>query len=294
VVELAWIAAFATALCFGVSAIFEDHAAKQPQLGNEPGRSSLLLVVTRVPYLLGMVLSLVGWGLSLLALQRLPLFAVQAIAASSIGVVVIIHRVLSGEPVPRRQLILLLALGVGLVLLAVSAKPGEPGPVSTTFDIGIWIGVAVVAALGLAATRLAGDQASSVLGAISGLAYGGTALCARALETDHTLRSLLVNSLTFALVPFAILGVSTFAAALQRGSVTVAAATQHAAMTVVPSAIGLLFLGDHARAGLAVVAWIGFIVTVGSVLLLTMVRPPASETSTDSNESSAQVAQSPS
>ena len=37
-------------------------------------------------------LSLIGWGLSLVALQSLPLFAVQAVGASSIGVVVVLDR----------------------------------------------------------------------------------------------------------------------------------------------------------------------------------------------------------
>jgi hypothetical protein len=154
----------------------------------------VLQVVRRVPYLLGMALSLVGWVLSLLALQRFPLFAVQAIGASSIGVVVVLHRLLTHEPVPRSQGVLLGVLGVGLGALAAAAEPGEPRPVSVGFDVAIWIGVGLVGALGFAAMRAKGGRASALLGTVSGLAYGGTALCARALETDRTLRGLLLNS----------------------------------------------------------------------------------------------------
>jgi hypothetical protein len=115
-----------------------------------------------------------------------------------------------------------------------------------------------------------------VLG-VSGLAYGGTSLCARALETDRTLRGLILNSLTIALVPFAALGIGLFATALQRGAVGVVAATQHATMTVVPAAVGLVVLGDHARPGFVPIAWVGFVLTVGAVLALTMVQtnPPS-------------------
>jgi hypothetical protein len=271
--ELAWVAAFATALCFGFSAILEDHAAKQRSALPSDAPASVMSVVTRMPYILGMVLSLVGWVLSLLALQRLPLFAVQAIGASSIGVVVLVQRTMTGKPVPRRQALLLVALGLGLVALAVSAKPSEPESVSVWFDVAIWIGVGVVALLGLLAFRAKGDRGSALLGGVSGLAYGGTALCARALEADHTLRSVLLNSLTIALLPFAVTGIAFFAAALQRGSVAVATATQHAAMTIVPAAVGLLILGDHARDGFVPVAVLGFVLTVASVLALTLLRP---------------------
>lgn len=269
---LAWIAAFATALCFGVSAIFEDRAAKQTPTDDLSGARSILKVTTRLPYLIGMALSLVGWALSLLALQRLPLFAVQAIGASSIGVVVILHWALTREPVPRQEGVLLITLGAGLIALAVAAEPGGPSSVSKWFGVAIWIGIGVVALFGLLAMRMTGDRGSALLGGISGLAYGGTALCARALETDHTLRGLVLNPLIVALLPLAGLGISFFAAALQRGSVAVAAACQHATMTVVPAAVGLIFLGDEARAGLAPLAAAGFLLTVGSVLGLTFVK----------------------
>lgn len=273
--ELAWLAAFGTALCFGVSALLEDVAAKRtPPSAGDAGRS-VLTVATRLPYLAGMLLSLGGWMLSLLALQRLPLFAVQAVGASSIGLVVIAHRLQTRVPTPRQEAVLLVALGAGLVALAVSAEPDEPQSVSWVFDLGMWIGVAVVVVLTVVALRVGGPRASAMLGAISGLAYGGTALCARALQTDHTLRGLLLDPLTIALVPFAAVGITCFALALQRGSVSVATATQHASMTVVPSAVGLLVLGDHARPGFIPLAVAGFLLTVGSVLALTMIRPAA-------------------
>ena len=157
---LAWIAAFATALCFGVSAILEDRAAKQTPTDDLSTTKSVLAVTTRLPYLLGMGLSLFGWMLSLLALQRLPLFAVQAVGASSIGVVVVLHWALTREPVPRRQAILLITLGAGLIALAASAKPGGPKPVSGWFDVAIWIGIVCIGLIGALAMRTQGDRGS--------------------------------------------------------------------------------------------------------------------------------------
>ena len=270
---LAWIAAFATSLCFGVSAIFEDRAAKETPTLELSGPRSVLKVTTRLPYLIGMGLGLIGWVLSLLALQRLPIYAVQAVLASSIGVVVVLHWALTREPVPRRQAILLLTLGAGLIALAVSAKPGGPSSVAAWFDLAIWIGVGVITLLGALAARTQGDRGSALLGAVSGLAYGGLALCARALETDHTVRGLLLSPLTIALLPFAALGIGFFASALQRGSVAVATACQRATMVIVPATVGLVFLGDQARHGFAPLAYGGFVLTLASVLGLSLVKP---------------------
>ena len=273
--ELAWLAAFATAICFGASALFEDRAAKRSAApGAIPGATRSVLAATMSwSYVIGMVLSLGGWALSLLALQRLPLFAVQAIGASSIGLVVVAHRVQTRAAAPRRASLLLVGLGLGLVALTVSAEPDQPGTVGHAFDVGIWLGVGAVGVLAVVGFRASGDAASALLGAVSGLAYGGTALCARALQTDHTLRGLLLDPLTIALLPFAVLGVVTFAGALQRGSVSVATATQHAVMTVVPATVGLAVLGDHARPGFTAVAGAGFVLTIGSVLGLTVTHP---------------------
>jgi hypothetical protein len=84
--------------------------------------------------------------------------------------------------------------------------------------------------------------------------------------------------LALALIPFTVIGVVAFAASLQRGSVSVTVACQQAVVTVVPSVIGLLVLGDTARPGFAVLTYAGFAVTVLVVLALTIttsaVTPP--------------------
>ena len=49
----------------------------------------------------GTCLSIIGWALTLLALQRLPLFVVQAVGASSIGIVAHRIRPASSRHVPR-------------------------------------------------------------------------------------------------------------------------------------------------------------------------------------------------
>lgn len=265
---LAYFAAFATALCYGISAVLEDRAAKGTPVTGKSGKRAAFRAAVSVGYLVGMAFSVVAWGFSLVALHRLPLFAVQAIAASSIGVVVLITWGVTHHKPSRRDGILLCVLALALITLAAAAAPGDPKKVSWVFKLVIWLGVVGVAVAAIAATRVAGARGSALLGAVSGLSDAGMALCARAIH-HHTVTGLVTDPLALALIPFTILGIVTFAASLQRGAVSVALACQQAVMIVIPSVIGLLVLGDKARHGFAVVTYAGFAVTVFVVLSLT-------------------------
>jgi hypothetical protein len=61
-----------------------------------------------------------------------------------------------------------------------------------------------------------------------------------------------------------------FAGALQRGSASLALACQQGVVTIVPSAVGLLVLGDKARSGFISLTIGGCVVTVVSLVLLTL------------------------
>lgn len=267
-VSLAYFAAFATAVCYGISAVLEDRAAKLTPVTGKSGKRAAFRATVSIGYLVGMALSVVAWAFSLIALHRLPLFVVQAIAGSSIGVVVLITWAATHRKPSRRDVILLCVLAVALVALAASAAPSDPKPVSWVFKLFIWLGVIGVACAAVAATRVSGARGSALLGGVSGLSDGGMALCARALHHD-TVIGLVTDPLAIALIPFTLIGIVAFAASLQRGAVSVALACQQAALTVIPSIIGLLVLGDKARHGFAVVTYAGFGITVFVVLALT-------------------------
>ena len=275
--SLAYFAAFATALCYGISAVLEDRAAKLTPVTGKSGKRAAFRATVSTGYMVGMALSVVAWAFSLIALHRLPLFAVQAIAGSSIGVVVLITWAVTGRRPSRREVILLCVLAVALTALAASAATSDPKPVSWVFKVFIWVGVIGVACAAVGATKVPGARGSALLGGVSGLSDGGMALCARALH-HHNFVDLVTDPLAIALIPFTIIGIVAFAASLQRGAVAIALACQQAALTVVPSIIGLLVLGDRARHGFAVVTYAGFVVTVSAVVALTIdtsgIHPP--------------------
>ncbi len=268
---IAYLAALATALFYGVSAVIEDAAAKRVPVSGASGKRAAIKATLSPVYVGGMLLSVVAWGSSLVALHSLPLFAVQSISASSIGVVVLITWARTGHAPSRFEGMLLIFMAFGLIALAVSAADGHALRTGMAFRVAIWIGVVAVAVLAVWASRFTGNRGSAILGVVSGLSDSGLALCARAihLHSHHPAR-LLTNPLLLALVPFAVIGVVTFAGALQRGAASVALACQQAVVTVVPSAIGMLVLGDRARDDFVGLTIVGFIITVASLVVLTL------------------------
>jgi len=271
---VAYVAALGCALCYGLGSVLQSIGAKRVEAGDRLDPRLLARVATQGPYLAGLGLDAVGGLLSLVALFSLPLFVVQAVVAASMGFVVLFSALVEHVRPTARQLGFLAVLGVGLLGLAATGAPETARRVSGTFTVAMWIAVAVIGVAGVLVPRLLHTGTSaSALGALAGLAFGGTALCARSLAADVSLE-VLRNPLAWALVAFAGTGLTLYAAALQRGTVTVTTAWLYTAETVAPAVIGLMVLGDHARAGLGAVAIVAFTLTVVAAVGLTLVSPP--------------------
>ncbi|MPY93911.1 MAG: hypothetical protein GEV08_12850, partial [Acidimicrobiia bacterium] len=113
--HFAYLAAFGCAAAYGVASVLQDVSARKGQGGDHLDARGLVKVATDVPYLGGLGLDGVGWALSLVALQTLPLFAVQAISASSIAVTVLLAAIVLGSRPTKRQLLAMGVLALGLV-----------------------------------------------------------------------------------------------------------------------------------------------------------------------------------
>lgn len=93
-------------------------------------------------------------------------------------------------------------------------------------------------------------------------------IATRTLEKPITFGSLLTDPNTYGIIAAGALALLALATALQRGGVTQATAAMVVAETVIPSAIGLAFLGDEIRPGFQVVAGIGLLVAIGGSVAL--------------------------
>lgn len=270
----AYAAALLCAVCYGLASVLQSIGARRVEASEAIDARSLARIATQLPYLIGLGLDGTAWLLSLLALAQLPLFVVQAMVAGAIGFTVLFAALFQHLRPTARQIAFIVVLALGLLGLALSGAPEEARRTSPAYAWGMWAGVIAIALIGaLVAKKMRGDRAAAALGCLSGLAFGGTALCARALVADVSISDLR-DPLLWGMLAYGALGLIFFASALQRGSVTVATAWLFTAETVVPSIIGLTILGDSARPGFALIAAISFVVTIVAAVGLTLVSPP--------------------
>jgi hypothetical protein len=267
-VSLALGCAFLAALSYGIGSVMQAGAVRRAEM--RPRLDAMLFVrlARELPYIGGLALDLAGFAASIVALRTLPLFMVQSAIAGSVGVTAIGASIAFGVRLLRYERIALAGLVVGFAMLAVSAMPEHA---VTLGNRGRWLlagGVSVVVVAGAFSARLDDRRAGIGLALSAGLAWAGTGIAARVLESQSSVWHLAIDPVALALAAYGVLGALLFATALQRGSVTAAAALVFSVETIVPSMIGLAFLGDHARPHLGVIAFSGFIVTVGASIAL--------------------------
>ena len=272
---LAFLAAIGIAVSYGLATVLQSIGAKRLHASDGLDPGLLVRVFGSLPYLAGLGLDAVGFGLTILALQTLPLFVVESFAAGSLAVTAVAAALWLRLPLSRAEWAGVAGVTIGLVAVGLSAGPSRDVPLGTFAG---WL--PLIAALGLVAVtvpaaRISGEVGVAVLGGIAGLGYGLVGIATRALDEDRTWRDLLTDPCTYAIVVAGGLAILALATALQRGSVTRATAAMVVAETVLPSIIGLAFLGDTIRPGFEVVAVVGLIVAIaGSVALARMGEVP--------------------
>ena len=212
-------------------------------------------------------LDLIGFLAQLVALRRLPLFAVQAMVAGSLAVTAVLAAWLINVQLAWREWLAVAGVVVGVGLWAPRPGPrerrrsagGSSWPSSWPWRL---VGVA-----GVLAARLGRPARTPVLGAVAGLGYGVVAVAARVLP-GYSLAELVRDPAAYAAVAGGVVSFMLYAAALDNGSVTVATAAVVLAETAPPALIGILFLGDHTRPGLTLVAVVSFVLAVTCAVLL--------------------------
>jgi hypothetical protein len=268
------LGAVVMALCYGVGAVLQAIGMREGAPSETLDSRLIVRMFSQLPYLAGLALDGLGFLASLLALRHLPLFLVQAGVAASVGITAVLAARFLEATLEPRHWVALVGLGAGVVALACSAEPGGARSLSRPAQ---WVVVAfLVPVLAVGVTAAArGRGGAPLLALASGAAFSGVSIAARALNFSGAWWHLFAQPLSYAVAGYGALGAILFAAALERGSVTVAVAIIFAVETVIPSGVGLALLGDSARSGLAPVAVVGFVVTVGSALVLARYAQPA-------------------
>ncbi|GAA1527034.1 hypothetical protein GCM10009827_049980 [Dactylosporangium maewongense] len=246
--------ALAAAFGYGVASVLQASGAR---------RSPGMLQTLRAPaYLTGICLDLVSWLLSLAALRVLPVYQVQAVLAGSLAVTVVAARVMLKARLRGRDVAAVAVTVVALAALAAAAGPQAPAAPPTAIRLALALATVPVALAGWAAAR---HGAPNVAGAVAGLAFGGAALCARAVGFSG---AFLLEPLVWALAVFGVTGMLLYAHALEHGQVGPVTALLWIVEVIVPSAAGVLLFGDDVRTGWAPVAVTAVTATVAAAAVL--------------------------
>jgi drug/metabolite transporter (DMT)-like permease len=272
------IAALASAFCYGIASVMQAMAVRaasrrpariregDPAAGRvDPGLLVRLLGQWR--FIASIGIDLLGFVAQLVALHRLPLFAVQAVIASNLAVTAVLAAWLIGVKLGWREWLAVGGVVAGVGLLGSSAGAQGAATVGLEFQIALMAALAGIAGVGLVAARLSGRVRTLALGATAGLGFAVLAVAARILP-GFSAAQLARSPASYTLLAAGIVSFLMYASALEGGSVTVATAAVVLTETVPPAIVGVLILGDSTRHGLAALAAVGFVLAVASAVAL--------------------------
>jgi hypothetical protein len=240
-------------------------------------RASGPAVVRQPVYLLGLVCDLIAWLASLVALQRMPAFAVQSLLAGSVGITVLLAWLFLGARPRPRDGVALVLLTAALVGVAAASGSQAASAAPRGFALAAWVSVVVLGGL-LAATYRPGRWAP--VSVVAGAAFAGAAVCARGMDASAGLSSLLLEPLVWAIAGFGVLGALGYARALESGQVGPATALLWVVEVLVAGGVGVFVLGDQVRPGLEWLAVLSVVVAVAAsgVLALSPAAEPRAAT----------------
>jgi len=269
------IAAVLAALCYGVASVMQAVAVREASNRSQAQASAGGLDAGLVPrmlrqwrFVVSVLIDLLGFIAQLIALQRLPLFAVQAMVAANLAVIAVLATVVMGATLSRREWLGVGGVVAGVGLLGSSAGAEGASTAGSAFKIALIVATAALGLAGLVAARVLRDPARTLaLGTVAGFGFGAVGIAARVLNGFAPL-TLLRDPAAYAVAAAGIVSFVFYATALEGGSVTVATSAVVLAETLPPALVGVLFLGDTTRPGLTPVAAAGFLLAVASAVTL--------------------------
>jgi len=269
------VAALGAAALYAVGISYQALEAREAPTEHALRISLFRRLVSRPRWLLGTALGLTGWLVQAFALTRAPLTLVQPLVGTSLVFLLAIAARRLHERVGRRELAAVVAVVVGVPLLALTA----PAHVADHAEgPRLWTGLGVLAVLSLAplALRGAARTTSLLVPLAAGIAYSLDGLTTKFAADDYV-RHLWLGLLGWAVVMGVASGVGTLAemSALQRRPVTHVAPIVFALTTFVPVALAPLLAGEWWPASAALDAGLvtGLLATALGALALVRAAP---------------------
>ncbi|MGY4960101.1 hypothetical protein [Streptomyces sp. 900105245] len=273
------VCALGAAVCFGTATVLQAVAAREAAAAGDGGGDAALLLraLRQWRYIAGLALDGLGFLLQIAALRSVPIYTVGAALAASLAVTAVVAARLLRVRLSGLEwaAVGVVCAGLAMLGLASGTEGEEQGP--------HWLPYAMVAAavgvllLGAVGGRLTGRTRALLLGLGAGLGFGVVEVSVRLIDSLRP-ADLFTDPAAYALLVGGGAAFLLLTSALQRGSVTTATAGMVIGETVGPAAVGVVWLGDRTREGLAWLAVLGFTVAVaGALLLARFGEAPAAE-----------------
>jgi drug/metabolite transporter (DMT)-like permease len=273
------VCALGAAVCFGTATVLQAVATRAAAGRDEGGGDAALLLraLRQWRYLAGLALDGVGFVLQIAALRSLPIYAVGAALASSLAVTAVVAARLLGVRLSRSEWGAVAVVCAGLAMLGLASGTEGHGTGPKALDYAMLATGAAVLALGAVGGRLPERGRPLVLGLGAGCGFGVVEVSVRLID-DVSPGALVTDPAVYALLLGGGAAFLLLTSALQRGSVTTATAGMVIGETIGPALVGVVWLGDRTREGLAWLAVLGFAVAVlGALALARFGELPAEE-----------------
>ncbi|MDJ0340541.1 hypothetical protein QMK19_11020 [Streptomyces sp. H10-C2] len=263
------ICALGAAVCFGVASVLQAAATRAAEPGTGSGVDTRLLMraLRQWRYVAGLGLDTAGFGLELVALRALPIYAVGAALAASLAVTAVAAARILRVRLSGAEWGAVAAVCGGLAMLGLSSGREGDGVGGTALRWSVLATAFAVLGMGVVAGRLPDRARASALGFGAGIGFGVVEVAVR-LVNDLSPRAVVANPAAYALLIGGGAAFLLLTSALQRGSVTAATAGMVIGETVGPALVGVVALGDRTRPGLAPLAIAGFALAVVGALAL--------------------------
>ncbi|MFF0010502.1 hypothetical protein [Streptomyces sp. NPDC005374] len=264
--------ALGASVCFGTATVLQAMAARAADTGGGDEGSAFavtlfLRAVRQWRYLAGLALDGVGFLLQIAALRSVPIYAVGAALASSLAVTAVVSARLLRVRLSGSEwgAVGVVCAGMALLGIASGTEGDRGGPTALRYAmLGTSLAVLGLALLG---GKLPERGRALALGLGAGFGFGVVEVAVRLIDSLAP-SDLLANPAAYALLVGGSAAFLSLTSALQRGSVTTATAGMVIGETIGPALVGVVWLGDRTREGLAWVAVLGFAVAVAGALAL--------------------------
>lgn len=250
------LAAVVSSIGYGTASVLEAMATRKAS-GTKIYRHPL--------YLTGLGFDALAWFSSVIALQHLTIFTVQAIVASSLLVTVLLARWAFSTHLSAKTLGVMGLMAIALVFLALSTGAQRPADMPVALVM-VLVGALVVVGFGLAV----GHRRFSpmIISVLAGLAAGVAALAGRGLQVPAQWWLLIGSPMLWVIAASGALAMIGYTRALELGSVGEVTAIFTVIEVVIPGVIGMLVYGDAARDGWEITKFISLAVAIGAVMWL--------------------------